>query len=104
MSTFGQWLTVTIAQNGTDSAEVNLGMDYEHIQIIIPAITEGTINLQVAESAEGSFVTLGISDMIASGSGDYADTFTLGGYQFIKIIAGAQQNNERTFRVRGYRT
>ena len=103
MSIFGQWKDCVIGNSGKTSTEVDLGRPYENIQIIIPAITTGTLNLTVAELTGGTFVTLGISDMVASGTGGYADTFELGGYQFIKIVAGATQGAERTFRVRGYR-
>ena len=103
MSIFGQWKTVTIANGGTTSAECDLGRPYENIQIIIPTITVGTLNITVSEATGGTFVRLGATDMVASGTGNYADTFELGGYQFIKLVA-ATQVAARTFRVRGYRS
>jgi len=98
----GAWQAVTVAQNGTTSAEVNLGGDCDFVQIIIPTLNSCTVSLQVARDSGGTFYTLGSSQTTGSGTHNYATVFNLGGYQFIKIVCSATQTTAiRTFYVRG---
>ena len=103
MSIYGEWLAATIASSGTSSSEVNLGRDFEFLQIQIPTITSATLKVQVAESSGGTFYDLGSSLTTVAGTGNYATVFKLGGYQFIKIVSSASQGAERLIRVRGMR-
>ena len=48
MSLYGSWKAATIAISGTSSAEVDLGRDYEWLQIIIPTIPSANISFQVS--------------------------------------------------------
>lgn len=103
MSLYGEWRAATIALDGTSSAEVNLGRDYDYLEIQIPTLTSGTIKLQVAEKTGGTFYDLGDGVTTASGTHNYADVFRLGGYQFIKVVASASQSAQRLIRARGMR-
>ncbi len=101
MSLFLTWKTATIAINGTTSSEVDLENNCDFMQIIIPTITSGTVSIQVSDVTGGTFVALGNSQTTVAGTGAYATTFKLGGYQYIKVVTGAAQGAARTFSVRG---
>ena len=104
MSIYGEWLAATIAASGTDSSEVNLGKDFDFIEIQIPTMDACTVKIQVAESSGGTFYNLGDAQTTTSGTHNYADVFKLGGYQFIKVIASAAQSSGAVaIRVRGMR-
>ena len=104
MSIYGEWKAATIAINGTSSAEVNLGRDFDFLEIQIPTLVSGTVKLQVAELTGGTFYDLGDGVTTAAGTHNYADVFYLGGYQFIKVVVSATQTTtERLIRVRGMR-
>ena len=106
MSVYGEWkdCVITITTSTTVSAEVDLGRDYDYMQIKIPTLTSANISFTVAEKTGGTFVTLGSGNaVITAGTGAFTTTVNLGGYQFIKVIASAAQGANRTFRVRGSR-
>jgi len=99
--TVGDWQEVAIALNGTTSGEVDLGNGCDFVNIIVPTIDSGTVNLQVAMRNGGTYYTLGSSVTTATGTGNYADIFNLGGFQYLKIVCSATQTAARTFYVRG---
>jgi hypothetical protein len=105
MSLYGQWLDVTIADEGTLSAECDLGDNYEFLNIYIPTIDSANISLYVSDKLGGTYYPLGLStNVIAAGTGGFYDTFELGGYQFIKILSSASQSTAAVvFKCRGYR-
>ena len=100
MSIYGDWLAATIPT--TTSAEVNLGMSYDFLEIQIPTATSCTIKIQVAEATGGTFRDLGDGITTAAGTHNDHDVFKLGGYQFIKVVSSASQSN-LAVRVRGMR-
>ncbi len=103
MSIYGAWKAATIANNGTSSAEVDLGRDYDYMEIQIPTVTSCTLKVQVAETTGGTFRDLGNGVTTATTTGGFNDVWKLGGYQFIKIVSSATQGAERLIRVRGMR-
>jgi len=103
MSVYGEWLTGTIANGGTSTDEINLGKDFEYLQVILPTLTSGTVKLQVSDEAGGTFKDLGDGVTTATTTGGYATTFKLGGYQFIKVVSSANQGAARTIKIRGMR-
>ncbi len=106
MSIFGdEWLTTTIALNGQTSTEINLGRDYEYMNIYVPTIDSANLTFTVSMTAGGTFAQLGASAVtVVAGTGGFFTTIELGGYQFVKIVASAAQTTlARTFYVRGYR-
>lgn len=103
MSLYGEWKAATIANNATSSDEVDLGRDYDFLEVQIPTITTGTLKLQTAEKTSGTFKDLGYSITTTSGTHNYHDVWELGGWQFIKVVASAQQGAQRLIRVRGMR-
>ena len=101
MSIYGDWKAATI--NNTDSSEIDLGRDYDFLEIQIPTLVSCTIKIQTAEKTGGSFLDLGDGITTATGTHNYHDVFKLGGYQFIKVIASAGQSGDKLIRVRGMR-
>lgn len=104
MSLYGSWLpaTITVAL-GTTSAEVDLGRDFDFLEVQIPTVESCTLKLQVAEKTGGTFQDLGPSVTTDTTTGAYNDVWKLGGYQFIKVVSSATQTAERLIRVRGMR-
>ena len=104
MSLYGEWKVATIATDAVTSAEVDLGRDYDFLEIQIPTLVSGTVKIQVAETTGGTFYDLGDGITTAAGTHNYADVFKLGGYQFIKVVSSATQTStDRLIRVRGMR-
>ncbi len=104
MSLYGEWKAATIAEDGTSSAEVDLGREYDYLLAQIPTLVSCTIKLQIAEKTGGTFYDLGDGVTTAEGTHNYADIFPLFGYQFIKVVASAAQTgSDKEIRVRGMR-
>jgi len=100
----GEWKTLTILATAKKSAEVDLGRDYEYLNVVIPALVSGTLNLEVAQKTGGTFQDLGVTATTGETTGGYSDTWVLGGWQYIKIESSATQTaTDRVFYVRGYR-
>ena len=87
----GPWLGATIAKAGTSTGTVDLGNSYMYVRVIIPTLDAATVKVQVAEKASGTYYNLD-SVTTTSGTHNYATTFKLGGYRFIKLVASAAQN------------
>jgi len=101
---YGSWKPATIETDDTSSAEVDLGNDYDYLEIIIPTLISGTIKIQVAEQSGGTFYDLGDGVTTATGTHNYADVFKLGGYRYIKVVSSVTQTtSDRLIRVRGMR-
>jgi hypothetical protein len=93
-----------IAKAGTTSNVVDLEDYYPYLHVVIPTIDTATLKVQVSELIDGTYQDLGASVTAASSTGAYSDTWTLGGWRYIKIVAGAAQNTgEVKIKVRGWR-
>ncbi len=104
MSVYGGWRTATIADEATESGEVDLGHLYDFIDIIIPTIDSAAIRIKVAEVGGGTYQYLGDGIATAATTGGYSDTFKLGGWEHIKIVSSATQSTAAVdFKVRGWR-
>ena len=109
----GAWKTATIAITETLSGEVNLGMDYENVLVLIPTIDNSTqISVQVAKDVGGTMFPVHdwndsdadgtVLQATVAGAGGIAVVFKIGGAQLIKLLASvAQDGGARTFYVRG---
>ena len=102
---------ITITTSTTVSAEVNLEANYEFLTVICPALTSATVNIHISDNPSGTFAPLHALDDDATGSFLHASTagvgamafvFRIGGVQHIKVVAGAAQAANRTFKVRGF--
>ena len=99
----GQWLDakITIATNNVLTPEVDLGRPYETLLVHIPALTSCNLICYVAEKMGGTFYSLGT---MAAGGGNLADTWEIGGHQFVKIGTSVAQAANRIFRICGVRS
>ena len=104
MSIYGEWKAATILVDQATSGVVDLGRDYDFLEIQIPQLDDPTtIKLQVAEKTATTYRDLGDGVTTAAGTHNYHDVFSLGGWQFIKVVADNYQSTERLIRVRGMR-
>ncbi len=104
MSVYGEWKAATIDTGDTSSDEVDLGRDYEFLEVQIPTLDSSTtLKLQTAEKTSGTFKDLGNSITTSAGTHNYHDVWGLGGWQFIKVVADNSQDSNRLIRVRGMR-
>lgn len=124
MSIYGEWRAATIASAGQESAEVDLGRDYDWVSLEIPQMDNCQLYLKVAEISGGTFYDLGRDinqgDMTVFNTRikglineedieeeeelfNHADVWRLGGWRYIKVAATAPQSAERLIRVRGMR-
>ena len=99
----GEWLNalINISQDDDLTAEVNLGRAYETLLVHIPVLTSCNLICYVAEKTGGTFYSLGT---MAAGEGNLADTWEIGGHQFVKIGTSIGQGSNRTFRICGVRS
>ena len=90
-STEGEWFAAAIAKSGTTSNTVDLGDAFMYMRVIIPTLDTCTIKVQVAEKSTSTYYDL---DEVTTSAGthNYATTFLLGGYRYVKIVASAAQS------------
>lgn len=100
---YSEWKTATIADEGTVSAAVDLGDNYDSLNIVIPTIDSANISLQVSKD-NSTFQALGLStNVFAAGTGAITTTFNLYGWRYIKVVSSATQSTAAvSFLVRGY--
>lgn len=104
MSVYGEWLAATIDSGETSSDAVNLGRDYDFIEVQIPTLDNDTyLKLQTCETKTGTYKDLGNGITTSAGTHNYNDVWGIGGWQFIKVVADNGQDSERKIRVRGMR-
>ena len=89
-SVVGEWVTAHIFKGGTSTGAIDLGDSFMYMNVIIPTLDTATVKVQVAETAGDTPYDLG-SVTTASGTHNYATTFKIGGYRFIKLVASAAQ-------------
>ena len=100
-SVTGEWQTAHIVKGGTSTNAIDLGADFMYMKVIIPTLDAATVKVQVAESTADTFYNLD-AVTTASGTHNYATTFKLGGYRYIKLVASAAQTTAAIdFRVCG---
>lgn len=108
---YGDWQTVTIAQSGTESAEVDLGGEFQDVQVYNPAIDSATITVKPVRTKSGTEVQAYTFD--ADASGDFVNTTTARATagmnvfkdicaQYVKVVVSdSQTGGARTFYARG---
>ncbi len=97
----GEWQSATIIKGGTSTGAVDLGDNYKYLQIVIPTLDTATVKLTVSETPAGTFYDLD-AVTTTSGTHNYATTFNLGGYRYLKVVASAAQTTAAiAIRVRG---
>jgi hypothetical protein len=110
-----RWLTATIDKGGTTSNEVDLGVSYKELLVLIPTIDSATTTVHIAKEAGGTyyplydFFRLNAADTIQdaplitkAASTSHSVIYKIGGARFIKIVVGASQTTaEVVFYVKG---
>lgn len=112
------WLPCTIAKDGQESAEVNLGGEFKKLVVRIPVIDSAAVSVRVAEKSGGTFnpfhvikpyttatPSAGLTSLLqatTAGVGSIVVEFEIGCAQFIKLYAGAAQSTAAVvFYVKG---
>uniref|UniRef100_A0A6M3INZ1 Uncharacterized protein n=1 Tax=viral metagenome TaxID=1070528 RepID=A0A6M3INZ1_9ZZZZ len=105
MSIYGNWktATITIATDADLSAAVDLGANYDLLNIIIPTVDACRISVYVCATSDGTYQALGDSVTTATTTGGYSTTLKLGGWEHIKVKTSTNQTANRSFSVRGMR-
>ena len=101
MSLYMPWQTGTIANNGTSTGEIDLQNNCELMQVILPALTSGTIKVTVSDTTGGTFQDLGSGVTTPATTGAYSTMFRIGGYRYVKVVSGTSQGAARSIKVRG---
>jgi|TARA_Y100000310_G_scaffold44408_1_gene41471 hypothetical protein len=99
-SKIGPWITITLDDNDQTTAEVDLGAEFQHVQVENPTIISGAITVQVARATGGTFLQVYRHKSNATGDVAHSATARTGAGmnffrdicgQFIKINTGASQ-------------
>jgi len=99
---YGRWLEATIPEGSKESAEVDLGRDYEFLGVQIPPGVKSKLSLKVSELTGGPFSDLGVGGTDEE-SFNRAASWKLGGWQYIKLVASELQTGDWLIKVRGSR-
>ena len=99
------WIDVEIAQSGTTSDAVDLGVPFENLLIYVPTIDNATVTTEVSYdgttfTAFRTFKDDGTDAAVLAGAstGGYVWRIPFG-FQHFKVKAGASQAAKRTFKV-----
>ena len=106
----GEWKTVSIAKDGTTSAETDLGMDFEKVQVYSPAIDSATLTVKPSRATGDTAVQAYATDDDATG--DFVHTtsaktaaamnvLTVMARYVTLVLSAAQTSAARTFYIRG---
>ena len=114
MTLYTGWYSaiITIATDPVKTPEIDLGRDYEFLDILIPTIDSANLTFTVSNLTGGTYYTVkdmdGVTLTITAGTGLFAvgadDLSPLAGYRFIKIVSSATQSSGAvtfTFTVKG---
>ena len=103
MSIYGSWKAATISEGTSITSEINLGKSYDFLEVIIPPMDECKLYLRVSELTGGPWYDLGKETTTDLETFDRAASWTLGGFQYLKVVATASQTGTRSIRIRGMR-
>ena len=106
MTVYGEWRTgfLNNSVSNTLSNIVDLGRDYDFLNVILPALTNTQIACQVAApSNTDTFVTLGDGVNVDWTTGNRASVLVIGGWQFLRLLTTDAQVANRSYKIRGFR-
>lgn len=109
MATIGTWVSAIVADEGTTSAEADLGAVWPEAVIYVPTIDNATVAVNISMTSGGTFAGLRLTNVDGTDEPILAGASTGGffwrvplGAQYVKIVCGAAQSNgPRTFYIRG---
>lgn len=97
------WQDVAIACNTTTSSAVDLGNNYEYLNVHVPTIDAGEVKIYVSDTLAGTYAADNLTTASHSTStGGFFTTLGLGGYRYIKIVTENQTTATVTFNIRGW--
>lgn len=105
----GSFQSVTLSAGASETSEIDLGNDYEYVDLFIPSMVECQLYLKVAEGSEDanfSYYELGDTEGVVKtepGSFNRACVWAIGSFRFIKVCTTITQTSDRTIRLRGRR-
>ena len=100
-SVVGEWVYAHIFKGGTSTGAIDLGDNFMYLNVVIPTLDSATVKVTVSEAINGTYYNLD-AVTTATGTHNYATTFKLGGYRYIKLVASAAQTTAAIdCRVRG---
>ena len=104
MSLYGQWTDAAISANEARTSAIDLGNDYDFLEVMLPGMAACTLSAEVSEQVGGTYYTLeGDETTVDEGGDPRADVWRLGGHRFIQIVSSEAQPNAVTIRIRGMR-
>lgn len=104
------WHDATISSGGTQSAAVDLGQPFRSLVVYVPTIDSGTLTIQTAKTADGTYQTLSVistndadDDAItcSSTTGGFNLTVPFFGWQHLKFTT-ATAGADRTLSCAGF--
>ena len=104
MSIYGQWVDAAISAGQPRTSAIDLGRDYDFLEVMLPGMAACTLTAEVSEQEAGTYFSLlGDETTVDEGGDKRADVWRLGGHRFIKIVSSVAQPNAVTIRIRGMR-
>jgi hypothetical protein len=105
----GVWQSGIVADEGTTSAEIDLGHICAEAVVYVPTIDNATVAIYIATASAGTFAALKLTNVDGTEEALLAGASTGGffwriplGARYMKIVCGAAQSNgPRTFQVLG---
>lgn len=108
------WFNAVITKDTdpNNSAEVDLGGNYEFLTVIIPTLSNAsTTTVHISDASGGTFVPVyrwdedtatNLAHTTADADTTMAIPFRIGGAQYIKVVCADNQSANTTFKVRGF--
>lgn len=103
MAEVGRWFDATISSGERKTSAIDIGRDYDFLELMIPGMDSCKLYLQVSEREEGTYYDLGNDATTNEENFNRAAIWTLGGFRFIKVVSSVVQNQSVTIRIRGMR-
>tara|TARA_Y100000310_G_C20127633_1_gene554374 strand:- start:213 stop:536 length:324 start_codon:yes stop_codon:yes gene_type:complete len=106
MTVYGEWQTghLNNSVSNTLTNIVDLGRDYDFLNVLFPSLTNTQIACQVAAPSDtDTFVTLGDGVNVDWTAGNRASVLLIGGWRFVKLLTTDAQAANRSFKMRGLR-
>ena len=110
---YSEWKSCIVADEGTATAECNLGAAYKYVTVLNPTIDSAYMSVQGSMTSGGTFypihtwndadTDLTVLQATTTETTSKAVTYLLGGFQYVKVAFSAAQNGgPYTLYLRGF--
>jgi hypothetical protein len=97
------WQDLIIARYALTSSALDLGDNYEYLNVYIPTIDAGAVSVYVSDTLTGTYAADNLSTASHSSStGGVFTTLGIGGFRYIKIVTENQTSAAVTFKIRAW--